>query len=57
MAIQRVLRRVRVLLIVGAGQRERALLLTGIVLLGLFFLDSALLSPILRTRQDSKRRQ
>jgi len=46
-----------VLLIVGAVQHEHALLLTGIVLLGLFFLDSALLFPLLRAWHDSKRRR
>jgi hypothetical protein len=44
------------LVVVGAMDHDHALLVVGIVLVGMFFLDTALVFPILRARHDLKRR-
>jgi hypothetical protein len=46
-----------VLVFVGATADDHALLIAGIVLLGLFFLDALVVFPILRARHDLKRRR
>ena len=46
-----------VLAIIGASSGNRACLIIGLVLVGLFLIDTAIVFPILRAREDSKRRR